>query len=148
MERDEAGRVLDERDAVDRDDEREEDDRSEIGRSEEERDEVERADEERALAERDDEAEREEADPREGVRDEDEAEREDDDREPDERSVVECERVPRRVDSCELTAHPPLFSSSDQICPVVIHSLQQHPHRPCRLWRQLQRQCLPERSRW
>jgi hypothetical protein len=130
VERDEAGRVLDERDAVDRDDEREEDDRSEVGRSEEERDEVERADEERALAERDD-----------------EVEREDDDREPDERSVVECERVPRRVDSCELTAHPPLFSSSDQICPMVIHLLQQHPHQPCRLWRQLQRQCLPEHSR-
>lgn len=114
------------------------DDRSENGRSEEERDEVERADEERALAERDDEAER----------DEDEAEREDDDREPDERSVVECERVPRRVDSCELTEHPPLFSSSDQIHPTETRSLRQHQHRLCRLWRQLQQQCLPEHSRW
>jgi hypothetical protein len=110
VERDDAGRVLDERDAVDRDDERDE------------------------------------AEPREGVRDEDEVEREDEDREPDERSVVECERVPRRVDSCELTAHPPLFPSSDQICPMVIHSLQQHLHRPCRLWRQLQPQFQPECS--
>lgn len=121
------------------------DDRSEVGRSEDERDEVERADEERALAERDDEAEREEESERDDAEPR-EAERDADDREPDERSGVECERVPRRVDSCELTAHPPLFPSSDQICPMVIHSLRQHPHRPCRLWRQLQRQYLPEHS--
>lgn len=110
-----------------------------------EREELERADDERALEERD------EVEPREDVRDEDEAEREvereDEEREPDERSVVECERVPRRVDSCELTAHPPLFSSSDQIHPMAIPSLRQRLHQLCRLWRQLQRQCLPEHSR-
>ena len=120
-ERDAEGRVLDERDAVDRDGERDE-------------------------AEREEESERDEAEPREGVRDEDEVEREDDEREPDDRSVVACERVPRRVDSLELTAHPPLFSSSDQIHPMAIHSLRQHLHRLCRLWRPLQRQYRPEHS--
>lgn len=123
VERDEEGRGLDDREAVERepDDDRPDD---------------ERADDERVLEERDEESERDEDEPREGAREED-AEREDEDREPVERSVDECERVPRRVDSLELTVHPPLFSSNDQIRPTVIHPLRQHLRQLCPPWRQL-----------
>ena len=67
-------------------------------------------------------------------------------RELEERSVVECERVPRRVDSLELTVRLQLFSSSDQIRLEVIRSLQQHQHQLCPLLRQPRQQCLQECS--
>jgi hypothetical protein len=67
-------------------------------------------------------------------------EREDEDRELDERSVVECERVPRRVDSLELTAHPPQSSLNGQTRPTVIHLLRQHRHPLFQQWQQLLRQ--------
>ena len=76
--------------------------------------------------------------------DRDDAEREDEERELGERSVVECERVPRRVDSLELTVHQPQSSLSGQTHPTVIHPLQQHRRLLCRLWQQLQQLCLPE----
>ncbi len=85
----------------------------------------------RELVERDDE------DSRELVAREDELERDEEDREPDERPVVECERVPRRVDSLELMVRPPRSSLSVQTHPTVIHQLQQHRHPLCRLWQQL-----------
>ena len=86
-----------------------------------------------------------------GAADRDEAlEREDverdEARELEERSVVECERVPRRVDSLELTVRLQLFSSSDQIRLKVIRSLQQHQHQLCPLLRQPRQQCLQECS--
>ena len=74
----------------------------------------------------------------------DEAERDDAEREPDERPVVECERVPRRVDSLELTVRPPQSSLSDRTHPMVIHLPQQHRHPLCRPWQQLLLQWLQE----
>lgn len=74
----------------------------------------------------------------------DEAERDDAAREPDERPVVECERVPRRVDSLELTVHRPQSSLSGQTRPMVTHLPQQHRHPLCRPWLQLLQQLLQE----
>lgn len=76
--------------------------------------------------------------------DRDDEEREEEERELGERSAVECERVPRRVDSLELMVHPPQSSSGGQTHPTVIHPLQQHRRPLCRPWQQLLQQCLPE----
>ena len=73
---------------------------------------------------------------------EDELEREDEERELDERSAVECERVPRRVDSLELTVHPPRSSSTGRIHPTAIHQLPLHQRPLCPLLPQLLPQCL------
>jgi hypothetical protein len=112
------------------------------GREEDdERDEaLERVEDERddALERVDDERD-EEAESREVVRGEEDRERE-------ERSVVECERVPRRVDSLELTAHPQLSSSSDQIRPEEIHWRQRHQRQLCLLLRRLRQQYPQEHS--
>lgn len=132
-ERASAGRVLAGRDDGEDEERDEEDDRPDAGRAEaarelDERDEdVERVDDERD--------------------EDDERELEAPEREPDERSVVECERVPRRVDSLELMARPPPSSSSDQIRRVEIRSLRQRQHRLCLLWLQLLQQFLQEHSR-
>ena len=64
-----------------------------------------------------------------------------------ERLVVECERVPRRVGSLELTVRPPLSSSIDQIHPVGIHLPLQHLHLLCPRWLQPLLQCQQEYSR-
>ncbi len=64
-----------------------------------------------------------------------------------ERLVVECERVPRRVGSLELTVRPPLSSSIDQIHPVGIHLPLQHLHQLCPRWLQPLLQCQQEYSR-
>ena len=72
------------------------------------------------------------------------AERDEAERELDERPVVECERVPRRVDSLELTVHRPQSSLSGQTRPMVTHLPQQHRHPLCRPWQQLLRQLLQE----
>ena len=78
------------------------------------------------------------------VAERDEAERDDAEREPDERPVVECERVPRRVDSLELTVHRPQSSLSGQTRPMVTHLPQQHRHPLCQPWHQLLQQSLQE----
>ncbi|CAB4660709.1 unannotated protein [freshwater metagenome] len=141
VEREEAGREECERDEADRGREELDDD----GREEFERESAERDEE----AERDDDALRED-DPR--ALEREELEREELDRdEPDEeargvaeRAVVECDRVPRRVGSLELTVHPPLSSSIDQIHPVVIHLPPQHLHQLCPRWMQPLLQCQGE----
>ena len=141
--------------------------RDETGREERERDEADRGraeldddgreEFERESPERDDDALRED-DPRALEREElerEELEREELDRaDPDEeargvaeRSVVECERVPRRVGSLELTVRPPLSSSIDQIHPVGIHLPPQHLHQLCPRWLQPLLQCQQEYSR-
>ena len=68
---------------------------------------------------------------------EDELDREEEERESDERAAVECERVPRRVDSLELMVHPPQSSLNGQTHPAVIHPRQQHRHPLCLQWQQL-----------
>ena len=118
VEREEAGREECERDEADRGREELDDD----GREEFEREELER--EELDRADPDEEAR--------GVA---------------ERSVVECERVPRRVGSLELTVRPPLSSSIDQIHPVGIHLPLQHLHQLCPRWLQPLLQCQQEYSR-
>lgn len=136
--------------------------RDETGREERERDEADRGraeldddgreEFERESPERDDDALRED-DPR--ALEREELEREELDRaDPDEeargvaeRSVVECERVPRRVGSLELTVRPPLSSSIDQIHPVGIHLPLQHLHQLCPRWLQPLLQCQQEYSR-
>ena len=141
VERDETGREERERDEADRGRAELDDD----GREEFERESAERDEE----AERDDDALRED-DPR--ALEREELEREELDRdEPDEeargvaeRAVVECDRVPRRVGSLELTVHPPLSSSIDQIHPVVIHLPPQHLHQLCPRWMQPLLQCQGE----
>ena len=136
VDREDAGREERERDEEDA--EREDGERGLVEREEPERDDDVREDDD----DRDDEAERED----EAERDED-AEREDEDRAVVERAVVECDRVPRRVDSLELTVHPPLSSSVGRIYPAVIHLLQQHLHQLCPRWLQPRLQCQQEYSR-
>ena len=67
----------------------------------------------------------------------DDAERDEEERESDERAPVECERVPRRVDSLELMVLPPQSSLSGQTHPTVIHLPRQHRRPLCQPWQQL-----------
>ena len=131
--------------------------RDETGREERERDEADRGraeldddgreEFERESPERDDDALRED-DPRALEREElDRADPDEEARGVAERSVVECERVPRRVGSLELTVRPPLSSSIDQIHPVGIHLPLQHLHQLCPRWLQPLLQCQQEYSR-
>jgi hypothetical protein len=76
--------------------------------------------------------------------DRDELDRDEEERELAERSEVECERVPRRVDSLELMVHPPQSSLSGRTHPTVIHSPQQHQRQLCQPWQQLPQQYLQE----
>ena len=116
--------------------------REEAGREERERDEA-----DRGRAELDDDG-REEFEREELEREElDRADPDDEARGVAERSVVECERVPRRVGSLELTVRPPLSSSIDQIHPVEIHLPLQHLHQLCPRWLQPLLQCQQEYSR-
>ena len=132
--REEAGRGLAERDEADRDEgaEREEEEERELVVRDED-------DVREEVVARDEDDEREEVE-REAEVAREFLERVDDSRELGERSAVACERVPRRVDSFTLMAHPPLSSSSGQIRPMVIHLLQQHRDPLCPPWRQLLRQ--------
>ena len=136
VERDEAGREECERDEADR----VRAERDADGREELERESVERDEE----AERDEDALRDE-DPRALEREELERDELDEEaRGVAERSVVECDRVPRRVGSLELTVRPPLSSSIDQIHPVGIHLPPQHLHQLCPRWMQPPLQCQGE----
>ena len=81
-----------------------------------------------------------EADGRDDAERDDEVREEEEERESDEREPVECERVPRRVDSLELMVHPPQSSLSDQTHPTVIHLPQQHRRPLCQPWQQLLQQ--------
>ena len=78
-----------------------------------------------------------EADGRDDAERDDEVREEEEERESDEREPVECERVPRRVDSLELMVLPPQSSLSGQTHPTVIHLPQQHRRPLCRPWQQL-----------
>ncbi len=69
----------------------------------------------RELLEREEEFERWEL-----VREEDEP-RDEERVDEEDRSLVACERLPRRVDSLELTVHPPPSSSNGQTRPTEIH---------------------------